>query len=115
MVRIVDTAFVSKRADGTVTILKAQELSAELAEALVALTGEASGLLTEGDLMEVAEDIDPGMTAASLLVEHLWLDRFARAVRGANGQLLLAERIPHDVAIEARAAIIDAGRAALSR
>lgn len=70
MVRIVDTAFVSKRADGTVTILKAQELSAELAEALVALTGEASGLLTEGDLMEVAADIDPGMTAAALLAGH---------------------------------------------
>lgn len=60
MVRIVDTAFVSKRADGTVTIL----------EPLVALTGEASGLLTEGDLMEVAADIDPGMTAAALLAGH---------------------------------------------
>ena len=60
MVRIVDTAFVSKRADGTVTNL----------EPLVALTGEASGLLTEGDLMEVAADIDPGMTAAALLAGH---------------------------------------------
>lgn len=54
MARIVDLAFASKRADGTVTIL----------EALIALTGEVSSLLTEGDLMEVAEDIDPGMTAA---------------------------------------------------
>ncbi len=114
MVRIVDLAFVSKLADGTVTVLEAQELSKELGEAIRALAGEPVGLLSEGDLMEMADDIDPGQTAASILVEHLWLDRFATALRKANGQLLLAERIPHDVAVEARAALIEAGKAARS-
>ncbi len=112
MIRIVDMAIVSKMADGSVTILEAQELSTELAEAILALTGEPSGLLSEADLLEIAEEIEPGMTSASLLVEHLWLDRFATAVRQANGQLLLAERIPHDVAVAARDALIEAGQAA---
>lgn len=111
MVRIIDMAFVSKLADGTITILETQELSIEFAEAIIALTGEPSGLLSEGDLLEIADDIDPGMTAASILVEHLWLNRFATALRQANGQLLLAERIPHDVATEARNALIAAGHA----
>ena len=114
MVRIVDLAFVSKLANGTVTVLEAQELSKELGEAIHALAGEPVGLLSEGDLMEIADDIDPGQTAASILVEHLWLDRFATALRKANGQLLLAERIPHDVAVEARAALIEAGKAVRS-
>ncbi len=114
MVRVIDLAFVSKLKDGTITILEAQELSQELGEAILALTGEPAGLLSEGDLTEIADDIDPGQTAASILVEHLWLDRFATALRKANGQLLLAERIPHDVAVEARAALIEAGKAARS-
>lgn len=112
MVRVVDLAFVSKLADGTITILEAQELSTELGDAIRALAGEPVGLLSEGDLMEIADDIDPGQTAASILVEHLWLDRFATALRKANGELLLAERIPHDVAVEARSALIEAGKAA---
>lgn len=108
-VRIVDMAFVSKHADGSVSVLEMQELSAELAGALDSLTdGEGAGLLSEGDLVEVADDIDPGMTAATLLVEHLWLDRFSRAIRAANGQLLLSERIPHDVAMNARQMLLDA-------
>lgn len=114
MIRIVDMAVVSKLADGTVTILEVQELSAELAQAIIALTGEPGGILSENDLLDVAEDIAPGMTAASILVEHLWLDRFATAVRQANGQLLLAERIPHDVAVEARNILIEAGQVAQS-
>jgi len=112
MVRIVDLAFVSKLADGSITILEAQELSEELGEAIQALAGEPMGLLSEGDLIELSDDIDPGMTAASILVEHLWLDRFATAVRRAKGQLLLAERIPHDVAVEARTALIEVGKIA---
>lgn len=108
LVRVIDMAFVSKLADGSVSILELQELTPDFADALTALVGEVQGLLTEGDLAEVAEDIDPGMTAATLLVEHLWLGRFARAVRAANGELLLSERIPHDVAEGARQAIIDA-------
>lgn len=112
MIRIVDMAVVSRLADGGVSILEVQELSAELAEAIIALTGEPSGLLSESDLMEVAEDIDPGTTVASILVEHLWLERFATAVLGAKGKLLMAERIPHEVAVEARNTLIEAGHAA---
>lgn len=111
-VRIVDMAFVSKDAGGAISILETRELSPELAGALETLAGEPTGLLGDGDLMEMAEDIGPGMTAASILVEHLWLDRFATAVRAAKGELLLCERIPHDVAVAARAALIEAGRAA---
>lgn len=93
-IRIVDLAIVSRDADGTASILEYQELSAEVAAALVRLQGTVSGLLSEGDLKELAEDLEPGSTAAVLLVEHVWATRLAKAVRAAQGNLVLAERIP---------------------
>ena len=64
--------------DGSVSILETQELGPEIAEAFLQLTGEASGLLSEADLQELAETLDPGTTAAAFLFEHVWATRFAR-------------------------------------
>ena len=68
-----------------------------MAAAFLKLTGEASGLLSEADLQDLGEDLDPGTTAAALLFEHVWATRFAIAVRAAKGELVLSERIPHAV------------------
>jgi hypothetical protein len=68
--------------------------------------GEVTGLLSEADLMEIAEDLAPGETEAVFLVEHLWATEFAVAVRAAGGQLLMSERIPHDVVEAARETLI---------
>lgn len=108
LVRIIDLAVVSKASDGTVAILESQELSPEVADALVKLNGSVRGLLSEADLMEVAATLEPGNTAAAILFEHLWATRFAAALRAANGSLLLSERIPADVVAEARATLLAA-------
>lgn len=108
LIRIIDLAVVSKDADGSVTILEMQELSAEVAAAFVRLEGRVRGLLSEADLDEIAEDLPAETTAAALLVEHVWATRFASAVRAAGGELVLSERIPHAVIAEARAALLAA-------
>lgn len=110
LVRIIDLAVVSRDADGATHILEAGELSPEVAEALEKLTGSVSGLLSEADLDAVAEGLAPGNTAAALLVEHLWAARFAKAIRAADGELLLAERIPHQIVSEVRAGLLAAAR-----
>ena len=69
LVRIIDLAVVAKDHDGTVSILEMQELSPELAAALEKLTGSVSGLLSEGDLQTVADELAPGNTAAAILFE----------------------------------------------
>lgn len=107
-IRIVDLAVVSRDTDGTATVFEYQELSVEVAAALTQIQGAVSGLLSEGDLNELAEDLEPGSTAAVLLVEHVWATRFAKAVRAAQGHLVLAERIPHAVIAEAREALLAA-------
>jgi hypothetical protein len=109
IVRIVDLAIVIKKADGETMILEMQELSAEVAAAMVRLNGSISGLMSEADLLELAEDIVPNSTVAVFLCEHLWATKFATAVRNAGGALLMSERIPGDVIDAAREGLLALG------
>lgn len=112
LIRIIDLAVVSKDKDGHVAILEAGELSAEVAQALVKLEGEHTGLLSEADLALVAEALDNNSTAAAMLFEHVWATRFAQAVRKAHGSLVASVRIPHDVVEVARQSLIEAAKKA---
>lgn len=105
IIRLLDVAVVVKDAGGDVTILEMQELPADVALAVQALAGEVRGLMSEADLLDVAQNLENSTTVAALLVEHLWAARFADAVRGAGGELLLAERIPGALVDEARATL----------
>jgi uncharacterized membrane protein len=105
LVRILDIAMVGKDTDGTISILETQELAPEVAAAFERLQGSASGLLTEADLEELGAGLAPGSAAVALLFEHIWATRFAAAVRAASGELLLSERIPHAVMLEAQASL----------
>ncbi|MFO1141140.1 MAG: DUF6325 family protein [Amaricoccus sp.] len=106
LVRLIDVAAVTKSPDGAVSILETQELGPELAEAFERLTGELSPLLSEADLQELGDALDPGTAAVAFLFEHLWATRFAEAVRAADGRLVLSERIPHEVIREAQSQLL---------
>lgn len=108
LIRIIDLAVVSKDDEGVVTILEAGELQAEVAEALVKLEGELTGMLSEADLLMVADELDNNTTAAAMLFEHVWATEFAQAIRNANGQLLANVRIPNDVVEAVRDSILTA-------
>lgn len=107
-IRLVDVALVMKDAEGETHILEMQELDEDVAEAVRTLAGEVRGLMSEADLLEVAESLDPSSTVAALLVEHLWATRFADAVRAAGGELLVSERIPGNLVDQARATLLAA-------
>jgi uncharacterized membrane protein len=102
LVRLLDVAVVMKDAQGEVLIMEMGELPEEVADAVRQIAGADRGLLTEDDLMEVADTLAPATTVAALLVEHLWASRFANAVRAAGGELLSAKRIPGDLVDQAR-------------
>jgi len=105
-VRLLDVAIVMKDAGGEVTILEMQELPDDVAEAMRKIAGEVRGLMSEADLLEVAANLEPSSTVAALLVEHLWANRFAEAVRGAGGELLVSERIPGNLVDQARLTLL---------
>jgi hypothetical protein len=106
IVRIVDLAIVIKKANHDVMILEMQDLPADIAAAMTRLTGSVSGLLSEADLLELADDIAPDSTVAAFLCEHIWATGFADAVRKAGGALLMSERIPGDAIDAARASLV---------
>ncbi|WP_199553533.1 DUF6325 family protein [Sandaracinobacteroides hominis] len=105
LIRLLDLAVVMKDAAGESVILEMQELPEDVADALRELTGDVRGLMSEADLMDVADSLEPSTTVAALLVEHIWATRFSDAVRAAGGELLVSERISGDTVDQARATL----------
>ncbi len=107
MIRIIDLGVIIKNDVGDVLLYESSELSAEVADALAKLEGEHDDLLSEEDLLMVAEDLPNNSTAAAILFEHVWATRFAQAVRNANGEVLVNVRIPNQVVESVRQTLID--------
>jgi uncharacterized membrane protein len=112
LVRIIDLVVVIKDRSGVTTVLELSEYSPELTQAMVALTGDVVGLLSEEDIHDIVEMLDPNSTAAVLLFEHLWATEFATAVRSAGGELILSQRVPTEL-VEATQDTLIAAAAAL--
>ena len=74
-IRIIDLAFASKDADGNVAAFELSDIDEEVRRGLEALGLEATGLLGEEDLMDAADALEPGSSAAMLLWEDIWAGR----------------------------------------
>jgi uncharacterized membrane protein len=101
VIHIIDLVFVHKDEDGTLTIGELEELDAELGAVFAELEGDVEDLLNEEDLHEISALLPPNSSAAVIVWENLWAERFANAVRGSGGQLVDSGRIPYDVVMGA--------------
>lgn len=93
LIRILDLALVSKGEDGSIAGLEIAELGDAGAE-FAAFAGASSGLLSDDDLAEAGNALEPGTAAALLVYENSWAAPFAAAVRRSGGQLVASGRIP---------------------
>lgn len=93
LIRVLDLAFVHKDEGGAVAGLEIAELGAQVEEISV-FAGASSGLLSDDDLGEAANALEPGTSAAVLVYENSWAAPFAAAVRSSGGQLVASGRIP---------------------
>jgi Family of unknown function (DUF6325) len=93
LIRILDLAFIAKDEDGSVAALEIAELG-EQVEEFALFAGAASGLLSDEDIGEAAQALEPGASAALLVYENSWAAPFATAVRRSGGQLVASGRIP---------------------
>ncbi|MBK7218394.1 MAG: hypothetical protein IPH95_15420 [Candidatus Promineofilum sp.] len=100
-VHIIDLVFVHKDADGILTIGELEQLDAELGAVFAELEGDIDGLLSEEDLSDISALLSDNSSAAVIVWENLWAERFANAVRASGGQLVDSGRIPHEVALAA--------------
>ena len=69
VIRVIDLAFMAKDEDGTVGALDISNL-AEQSDELKELLGASSNLLSQEDLDEAANALDPGTAAAILVYEN---------------------------------------------
>ena len=108
LIRVLDLLILKKDADGSLEAFELSDLDdSELGE-LRSYETELAMLLSEDDVVAIAEAIEPGSSAAVLVWENSWAAPFASAVRRAGGQLVASGRIP----IQALIAIIEADEAA---
>lgn len=104
IVRIVDLLFIAKDDAGNVHTVELEEAEAELADAMWPLADEVSVLVSERDIHEIGERLEPNSSALMLVFEHTWLRRLGEAIRNANGRLVAQERVPAEVVERALAA-----------
>ena len=107
MIRVMDILFVTKDAAGDVAAIELADLDPEIHAAFSPVVDQVSGLVSEEDVEDIADALDPESSVVILLVEHLWAEAFATAVRSSGGELLFSTRIPVDLVDELLAA--DAG------
>jgi len=107
LIRILDLAFIAKDSDGSVAGLEISELAQQIEE-FATFSGASSGLLSEEDIAEAAQALEPGTSAALLVYENSWAAPFATAMRRSGGQLVASGRIP----VEDVLAALDAAESA---
>ena len=103
VIRILDAVVVSKDTSGDVATAEFDELGDQ--SGFMAIDAEVGGLIGPDDISFVGAELDPGVTAALLLVEDRWAAPLADALDRSGGLLLEGARIPRD--------LIDAAVAAL--
>jgi hypothetical protein len=92
-IRLFDILFVAKDAEGEVFGL---DLAAEAmaASGFDDLAGARSGLLSDDDMREAGQALQPGTVAALIVYENTWAIPFVAAAREAGGELVAGARIP---------------------
>ena len=108
IVRLLDLLFVTKDASGKVGWFELGDFDSEVAQAFDALEGTIGGLVSEDDVAEVADGLPNDCSAAILVWENAWAERFVAAVQGSKGEVLAHERIPAEVVQAAMAALEEA-------
>jgi len=94
LIRVLDLLFMKKLADGSLEAFEASDLEDSEIGDLRRNEAEIAMVLSEQDVMDLGETIEPGSSAAVLVWENTWAAPFGAAVRHAGGQAVASGRIP---------------------
>jgi hypothetical protein len=104
LVKVLDLLFLKKDAEGGFEAYEATDLEDTEIGEFRAHESELAMLLSEQDVEDLAETIEPGSSAAVLVWENTWAAPFGAAVRHSGGQLVASGRIPIQAVLAATAA-----------
>ena len=88
-VNVLDLVFARRSPEGEIEVL---ELSDTIDDGAPAL--DLAGLAGQDDILYLAENLEPGSSAAILVIELLWAKSFAAALYDAGGAVIAREGIP---------------------
>ena len=94
LIRVLDLLVLKKDADGSLEAFELADLDESEIGELRGYEAQLAMLLSEDDVVAVANAIEPGSSAAVLVWENSWAAPFASAVRESGGQLVASGRIP---------------------
>ncbi len=102
IVSIVDVLVIAKGEDGSVEYTELDEFSADDGDmtGLGSLVEEPNGLLSDEDVYAFAAAMQPGESAAALVLEHTWSRTLHDAVTKAGGSVIANMRVPGSVVDE---------------
>jgi hypothetical protein len=104
IIRVIDIVFARRSPAGELTVLELDDLEEVDAQVFNPVITDVTGLLSDDDIREIGESIEPDCSAAVMLFEHVWAEKLRDALLHANGRLIAGGLIPRDVADAAKVA-----------
>jgi hypothetical protein len=101
LIRVLDLIFLNRDQNGGYEVFETSEMEDSEIGQLRTYETELAMLLSEQDVVDLVETIEPGSSAAVLVWENLWAAPFGSAVRHVGGQLVASGRIPIQAVIAA--------------
>ena len=101
LVRILDVLFMRKSQDGTVEPFEVTDLGDGEVGDFRAFEAGLAMVLSEQDVLALAETMEPDTSAVLLVYENTWAGPLGSAIRHAGGQLVASGRIPTQALIAA--------------
>jgi hypothetical protein len=94
IIRVLDMVVLKKDDDGALEAFELSDLDESEIGGLRDDERQLAMLLSESDVVNVANAVEPGSAAALLVWENTWAAPFGAAVRQVGGQLVASGRIP---------------------
>jgi hypothetical protein len=105
IIRILDLVVATVDEDGTVAAVELTDLDGDGELDVAVFEGARSGLLSDDDIAQSAELLEPGSAVALLVYENTWAGPFVTAMREAGAELIASGRIPADDVVAALEAL----------
>jgi hypothetical protein len=103
LIRVIDLLFITKDDKGDVASIELSGVDEDVRVAFEPLIEALTGLISDEDVEDLAEDLPSNSSAAILLIEHTWAGEFADALADSGAVLVSAIRIPREVVEEVEA------------
>ena len=111
-IRIIDLLFAITDPQGNIAVVELSDLDSAAKGEFDPVVTDQTDLLTHDDARTLAAGLGPDSSGAIMLFENTWATKFVEAMRNANGQLVMSERVPRAVIDELIAEVAEAKQSA---